>query len=406
MQIGTKGFFHLTYCTKIHPCHGWEGLFGHIKTHVPALKARLAPNRPFGLGLRLSDIESRELLAQDNLPKFKEFLARNDVYVFTLNGFPFGPFRGPSIKAAVFSPDWQEEARVAYTERLIDILASLLPPEMEGSISTLPLSYKPWIAPGDTRSLERVTTNLMYVVQALIQVKEGLGTVIHLDLEPEPDGLLENSAEVVDFFEQWLLPHGARLLAEWTGKSLEQARDLVLEHIRLCLDTCHLAVTYEDPAEVLDLFQAHGIRVGKVQITSGLKLLIPEDQEQRRALARQLEPFTHSPYLHQVMAQRDGGAMGHYPDLVEILPQFSNIADHQWRIHFHMPLYVAQYKGLSTTQEETRTMLRILRERGSCRHLELETYTWEVLPATLQGDIQDSLEQEYRWTLQVLDQEV
>jgi sugar phosphate isomerase/epimerase len=406
MQIGPDGFFHLTYCTKIHPSHGWQELFANIQAYVPALKARLARAGPFGLGLRLSAAESLELLAHDNLPQFREFLSRNDVYVFTLNGFPYGPFRGPSVKAAVFSPDWRDEARVAYTERLIGILATLLPPELEGSISTLPLSYKPWLAPGDIEALEQITANLAHIVRALIRIREEQGTVIHVDLEPEPDGLLENSADVVDFFQQWLLPHGARLLADWTGRSLTEARDLLLEHLQICLDTCHLAVAYEDLPAVLERFQANGIRVGKVQITSGLKVAIPEASEQRQALGRQLDPFSRSPYLHQVIAQRDGDAYRHYRDLAEMLPHFSTVADRQWRIHFHMPLYVAGYEGLLTTQEETRQMLRVLKEQNFCRHLELETYTWEVLPAALQMDILDSLEQEYRWTLQALDLEI
>lgn len=406
MQIGKDGLFHLAYCTKIHPCHGWEELFDSIRAYVPALKARLAPGKPFGLGLRLSATESLEILAHDHLDRFREFLARNEVYVFTVNGFPYGPFRGPSVKAAVFSPDWRDEARVAYTERLIEILASFLPPGMEGSISTLPLSYKAWIPPADTKAMQRMTANLAHIVRVLIEVRESRGKVIHVDLEPEPDGLLENSTEVVDFFQQWLLPHGAQLLAGWTGMSLMEARALLLEHIQICLDTCHLSVAYEDLAAVLDLFQINGIRVGKVQITSGLKVLLPEIQEQRRTLARQLEPFSHSPYLHQVIAQRDGGAYCHYRDLAEVLPQFSTVSDRQWRIHFHMPLYIEGYEGLFTTQEETREMLRVLQEHCFCRHLELETYTWEVLPPALKMDVLDSLEREYRWTLQVLDQEI
>jgi hypothetical protein len=405
MQIGKDGFFHLTYCTKIHPCHGWEELFACIQDNVPALKARLAPDRRFGLGLRLSATESLELLAGDNLKRFREFLSRNDIYVFTINGFPYGPFRRQSVKASVFSPDWREDARVAYTERLIDILASLLPPGMEGSISTLPLSYKPWIAPGDTRSMMRIIANLTDIVGLLVLIKEEEGTFIHVDLEPEPDGLLENSNEVVDFFQRWLLPYGAPLLAAWTGTSLARAQALLLEHIRICLDTCHLAVTYEDFAAVLDLFKANGIQVGKVQITSGLKVWLPEAQEQRQILGRQLEIFSNSPYLHQVIAKREGGTFCHYQDLAEILPQFSTVADRQWRIHFHMPLYIEEYEGLASTQEETRMILRLLKERSFCRHLELETYTWEVLPPAMQLDILDCLEKEYRWTLQALDLE-
>jgi hypothetical protein len=403
MQIGKDGFFHLTYCTKIHPCHGWDDLFASIQGYVPALKARLAPDKRFGLGLRLSAIESQELLSGDNLKKFKEFLAQQDIYVFTVNGFPYGPFRRQSVKSSVFSPDWREDNRVTYTERLIEILGFLLPPGMEGSISTLPLSYKPWIAPNDLRSMEQIIANLAHIVGLLILVKEELGTFIHLDLEPEPDGLLENSNEVVDFFQQWLLPYGAPILAGWTGMSLARAQALLLDHIRICLDTCHLAVTYEDFASVLDLFQANGIRVGKVQITSGLKVKLPEAQDQRQALGRQLELFSRSPYLHQVIAMRDGGTFCHYQDLAEILPQFSTVADRQWRIHFHMPLYVEAYEGLASTQEETKAILRLVKEQRVCRHLELETYTWEVLPPDMQVDILDCLEKEYLWTLQALD---
>jgi hypothetical protein len=403
MQIGKDGFFHLTYCTKIHPCHGWDELFASIQDYVPALKARLAPEKRFGLGLRLSATESLELSEGNNLRKFREFLSRNDVYVFTINGFPYGPFRRQSVKASVFSPDWRENNRVAYTERLIEILASLLPSGMEGSISTLPLSYKPWIAPNDFRSMEQIIANLVHIVGLLILVKEEQGKVIHLDLEPEPDGLLENSNEVVDFFQQWLLPYGAPILAGWTGTSLARAQALLLEHIRICLDTCHLVVTYEDFTSVLDLFEANCIQVGKVQITSGLKVCLPEAQEQRQVLGRQLELFSQSPYLHQVIARSDGGTFCHYQDLAEILPQFSTVADKQWRIHFHMPLYVDKYGGLTSTQEETRAILQLLKERRVCRHLELETYTWEVLPPDMQVDILDCLEKEYLWTLQVLD---
>jgi hypothetical protein len=403
MQIGKDGFFHLTYCTKIHPCHGWQDLFASIAEYVPALKARLAPGKRFGLGLRLSATESLELHDGDNLRKFKKFLSLHDIYVFTVNGFPYGPFRRQSVKASVFSPDWREDNRVAYTERLIEILTSLLPQGMEGSISTLPLSYKPWIAPNDVRSMERIIANLAHIVGLLILVKEEHGIAIHLDLEPEPDGLLENSNEVVDFFQQWLLPYGAPILAGWTGMSLGRARALLLEHIRICLDTCHLAVTYEDFASVLDLFQANGIQVGKVQITSGLKVQLPEAREQRQSLAGRLELFSRSPYLHQVVALRDGGTFCHYQDLAEILPQFSTVADRQWRIHFHMPLYVDEYEGLSSTQDETRAILQLVKERNVCRHLELETYTWEVLPPDMQVDILDCLEKEYLWTLQALD---
>lgn len=162
------------------------------------------------------------------------------------------------------------------------------------------------------------------------------------------------------------------------------------------------AVAFEEPAAVLDRFAANGIRVGKVQANSGLKFHVPADQAGRRALAGKLELFSRSPYLHQVMAQREDGTLSQYRDLPEALPPLSVVSDRQWLNHSHMPLYARDYGGLSSTQEETRLVHRLLKERKFCRHLELETCTWEILPPAMQRNIVDCLEREYRWTLEAL----
>ena len=161
-------------------------------------------------------------------------------------------------------------------------------------------------------------------------------------------------------------------------------------------------MAYEEPAAVVDRFAANGIRVGKVQVTAGLKCAIPGDGKARRALVRALKSLAHSPYLHQVTALRDDGTLCQYRDLGEALPRLPAVRDREWRVHFHMPLFAEGYEGLSTTQAETREVLRLLRKRGFTRHLELETYTWEVLPPAMQLDIVDSLEREYAWTLEIL----
>jgi len=400
LQIGPNDFFHLTYCTKIHPGTGWQELFRHLHNQVPRLKERLSPDRPFGLGLRLSAAESEELLTAGNLPELQEFLAAQSLYVFTLNGFPYGAFHGGQrVKAKVFAPDWREEARVRYTLRLIEILRQLLPSGLEGSISTSPLSYKPWVRPGDTAALERISANLAAIAARLAQVKEADGTLIHLDLEPEPDGLVENSTEAAAFFRDWLLPKAAPLLARRMGISLAAAQVCLLEHIRVCLDTCHLAVAYEDPAAALDGFDREGIQVGKVQITAGLKVLLPQEATARVSLARQLQYFAASPYLHQVLARPGRGGLRQFPDLAEALPTLAATRDREWRIHFHTPLFVERHGMLLSTRDETRTVLNLLRERGFCRHLEIETYTWEILPPDLKKDLVDSLELEYLWVL-------
>ena len=402
MQIGPEGFFHLTYCTKIHPGHGWEDLMANLRGYAPALKARLAPHRPFGLGLRLSATESRELLTGDRLAEFQNFLAQNDLYVFTLNGFPYGDLTGPTVKSEIFAPDWREEARVSYTLDLIEILRRLLPAGAEGSISTTPLSYKSWIKPGDQESWAQITRNLVRVVTKLAEIKMDEGKWIHLDLEPEPDGLLERSEEVADFFSDWLFTGGARCLSEKLHTDLFSARRRLLDHIQVCLDTCHLAVAYEDPETALDNLAAHGIGVGKVQITAGLEVELPREAARREVLTRQLQPFTYSPYLHQVIGQTGGGRHLRFPDLAPALPHLVRNASTCYRIHYHMPLYVEQYRHLASTCDDTRAVLSLLRDRRFTRHLEIETYTWEWLPPDLKVDLLDSLHREYLWVLEAL----
>ena len=402
MQIGPDGSFHLTYCTKVQPGHGWEQLFANLRTLVPALKAGLAPTRPFGLGLRLAADEADELLAPGCLETFKNFLAAHDLYVFTLNGFPYGNLDGPEVKEQIFAPDWREEARLTYTLKLIEILRRLLPAGTKGSISTLPLSYKTWISPGDNDSWRLLTGNLARVAAKLMEVGAEDGLLIHLDLEPEPDGLLECSAEVVSFFRDWLLKEGAAQLAGDTGISPAEARRGLLRHLNVCLDTCHLAVEFEEPEAALAAYSWLGIRIGKVQVTSGLEVALPPGPESRAAAALQLEEFTRSPYLHQVVIKQVDGGRRQFRDLAEALPLMGETPGEVCRIHYHMPLFVDRHRLLGSTGDETRAVLRLLRERGFCRHLEIETYTWEWLPPDLKLDLLDSLHREYLWVLEAL----
>ena len=401
MQLASPELTHLTYCSKVHPGHGWAQVCPQLQACVPRLKARLSPQAPFGLGLRLSASECEELLAGDRLPAFKDFLAAHDLYVFTLNGFPYGAFHGPRVKDEVFAPDWREPARLDYTLRLVQVLQELLPPGLEGSISTSPLSYKPWLAPSDKEALSRITRNLAVLAQRLLEVRERSGLFIHLDLEPEPDGLVETCAEVAAFFRQWLLPLGGRTLADRAGLSLAGAQEALLSHIQVCLDTCHLAVAYEDPEAALKTLADTGIKVGKVQVTSGWKAALPRETAGLAELGRELAPFSRSPYLHQVRGRgRDG--MSRYGDLSEALPHLLTSRDREWRVHYHVPLFVEKYGCLTATQAETRAVLKLLTQRRFTRHLEIETYTWELLPEDLKMNLVDFLEREYRWTLETL----
>jgi hypothetical protein len=399
MHLPQRPGLQLTYCTNIHPSNGWSEVLANLERYAVPLKQRLAPEEPFGIGLRLSGAESAELVCGDQLPRFREFLAAHGLYVFTMNGFPYGPFHDTPVKADVHTPDWRTEERVQYTLRLIDILAALLPDGAEGSISTSPLSYKSWVNTHDEQAWRQMTNNVVRVVAAMVAVRERRDCLLHLDLEPEPDGLLERSDEVVTFFEQWLLRYGAEELGRTLGVSQAQASEYLLNHVRVCFDTCHVAMAYEDPAAVLDRFAARGINIGKVQISSALRLLMPDHQERRLALQQALLPFAESTYLHQVVQRNHNDVFRQYPDLPQALPHIGDPGIAEWRVHFHVPIFIECYGAFLSTQAEIAQTLAVLRERHFARHLEIETYTWGVLPPALKIDLLHSLEREYRWVL-------
>ncbi|HEY3058349.1 MAG TPA: metabolite traffic protein EboE [Chloroflexota bacterium] len=370
MRLGDDGYFGLTYCTNIHPAQGWPAVFGSLEQYAPALKARLSPDAPFGIGLRLSGIESRELLAGDNLERFAEWLREQGLYVFTLNGFPYGAFHGTPVKADVHAPDWRDEERVAYSIRLATILKKLLPEGMDGSISTSPLAYKSWVDQDDRDTWQLLARNVARVAEAL------QSSTIHLDLEPEPDGLLERSSELVRFFEEWL-PRRA-----W-------------EHVGVCFDTCHMAVAHEDPAEVMDRYARAGISIGKIQVSSALEVPLP-------AARQALEAFADPVYLHQVTQKNRDGSLRQYPDLPEALQQLNDPNAEQWRIHFHTPLFVERYGSFRSTRDWIERTFDEVKRRRNCRILEIETYTWDVLPPELKQDLTDSIAREYEWVMDTL----
>jgi hypothetical protein len=393
---------HLTYCTNIHPGENWDQVFVNLQEYIPKLKARLGWDKAFGIGLRLADVATRELLEYDTLSNFQQWLQEHNLYVFTLNGFPYGSFHNSVVKDQVYAPDWSKPERLEYTLRLVNILAPLLPEGVEGSISTLPLSYKPWFKNNQSHlssTTESATLNLMQVVAEMVSIREKTGKILHLGLEPEPDGLIENAAEVVDYFQEHLIPIGSSNLANHLNISLQAAETLVLDHVRICYDTCHFAVEYENPVSVLKQFQAAGIKVGKIQVSAALQVNLPTDIEKRNILKQKLQPFVDSTYLHQAIA-RFSDKIQRYSDLDVALANFEGAEE--WRVHFHVPIFIRDFDGLQSTQDDIINVLDLLEAQNFCNHLEIETYTWEVLPPALKLDLLASIQREYEWLLKLI----
>lgn len=397
MRVGPDGAFHLTYCTNIHPGETWDAVASNLRQYLPPLKAKLSPEASFGVGLRLSDQAARTVLESDRLSRFRAWLNDEDLYVFTLNGFPYGSFHGEEVKDDVYAPDWRSPDRVDYTHRLARILARLVPDGLEGSISTSPLSYKPWVNDSDCEAVFRKSSHHLAAVTAeLVRLEADTGTTLHVDVEPEPDCLIENTQESVHFFVDWLWPVGGERLADQLGLSRSEAQAKLRRHVRLCYDTCHFAVEYESPTDVFARLTDADVSVGKIQLSAALMVPLHGDRD---ALRDRLQPFADDTYLHQVVERTSDGSLRRYRDLPEALPQLGNEDAKEWRIHYHVPIYTDEYDGLLSTQDDIAETLELLQGDARCPHLEIETYTWDVLPDALKADLLTSLRGEYEWVL-------
>lgn len=401
MRIGQN--LDLTYCTNIHPANGWAAVLENLQSYALPLKADLAPEVPFALGLRLSGAESRELLEGDRLPRFAGFLREHGLRVSLINGFPHGPFHRQLVKDQVHAPDWRTSERVAYTKRLVRILAHLLPKGTDGGISTNPLSYKPWFGAGvEEAAWVQMTAHIVEVAEALVEVRRTAGKTIHLDIEPEPDGLIENSTEMVAFFEDRLLLSGTPMLADALGCTRGEAEALLRDHVRVCWDTCHAAVAFEESADVRARYEAAGLGVGRVQISSALEVPLPTEPDVRQRLAGALAPFAESVYLHQVGQRSRDGSLRAFPDLDVALAHIGDLEAETWRIHFHVPIFAEDFGLFGSTQESIVQTLRLLHERPFTRHLEIETYTWDVLPPSLKRPLAEMTRREFEWVQETL----
>ncbi|HTN91741.1 MAG TPA: metabolite traffic protein EboE, partial [Sorangium sp.] len=361
-----------------------------------------------GVGLRLSARAAAELAAPAELEAFRDFLERNGLYVFTLNGFPYGRFHGAPVKESVYLPDWLGEERLAYSDLLATLLAALLPAEegLMGSVSTVPGAFRPRVrTPDDAEAIGR---RLVRHAAHLVDVRRRTGKRIALALEPEPCCFLETTPEAIGFFtERVFSPARARELSSLAGMSLSDAEEALRTHLGLCFDACHMAVEFEDAPASLAALRAAGVEVHKVQISAGLRASVAERDP--ATMARLRAYAEDVVYLHQVVERRGGaggGELVRYLDLPDALAALEGArgagADgrpEEWRVHFHVPIFRGiEGAALGTTQPELAALLSHLRDRPATQHLEVETYTWDVLPEDQRrGGVVEAVARELRW---------
>ncbi len=387
--------FHLTYCSNIHPGETWPEIYRNLMTFLPQVREKLGRQGPFGIGLRLSAQAALALEEPAALQDFQGFLQMNNFYVFTINGFPYGQFHRQRVKEEVYLPDWTDPLRLEYTNRLASLLARLMPADLHGSVSTAPGAFKPNIH--SAADVEVIASNMLRHVRFLCDLYKRTGQTVSLAIEPEPCCLIETVDEAIRFFNDSLLK-GSLL------KSFDLSENEVRAHAGLCFDACHMAVEYEDPAHALERLRRADIRIFKFQISSALRFRSKNSTHAKQAFL----PFAESTYLHQVV-ENDGLSLRRFADLPDAFesPRSPETAESEWRVHFHVPVFLRETsEGLSTTQDYLATLLRLLSIDPVCPYLEVETYTWDVLPPEYRTlDIATAIARELRWVVQRIEHE-
>ncbi len=354
----------LTYCTNIHPAESWNDIFANVRRYVPLIKEKVSPRKSFPLGLRLSGRAAEEINIQ-TIEYFLNWCNDKDIFVSTINGFPYGTFHHVPIKETVYLPDWRDPERLRYTKQLANLLAVWLPENRKGSISTVPVGFRDSIGFEDQTL---VKAHLLQALEFLDHLAQTTGKDIKLAIEPEPGCVIETITEFVDFFNELALPQS-------------------LKHfLAICYDCCHQALQFESPEHSLKLLAENDINIGHVQVSSALRLEHPDLQRLRR--------FVEPCYLHQTVGLRKNGSLLRYNDLdIALAEAPKDILE--WRVHFHVPVFIDRLRDCASTQS---FLIEILPLFDKDIPMEVETYTWSVLPPDLQAlPLTDSIVREIKW---------
>lgn len=366
---------HLAYCTNVHPAEDVAGIVEQLDLFAVPVRERLGVAR-LGIGLWLAHRAAADLAADPAATlRFRGELVRRGLEVVTLNGFPYQGFHQPVVKHAVYQPDWSSRERLDYTVNLARVLALLLPDDVPGgSISTVPFGWRgTWTRRDHVQALHR----LDQLAGELAAVRRQTGRSIRIAFEPEPGCLLET-----------------------IGQAVHHLPGLDQHHFGLCLDICHLAVGFEDPVTALSLLARAGVPVVKAQVSCALHAERPDIPDTRQALARFAEPR----FLHQT--RQEGNPVG-VDDLAEALADPGALGGTApWRTHFHIPLHADPAPPLASTRPVLQQTLAALfaADRPGTHHLEVETYTWSVLPdpPRTSADLADGIAAELGWTCREL----
>jgi sugar phosphate isomerase/epimerase len=397
MDLG-NGLGHLTYSTLVHPADDWDQIWHSLNTYVPKVRDRFAGKNRFGVSLRLS-AKSAETLVNSpaERAKLKKFLDDQNMYLYTVNAFVYGHFKGELVKEQVYEPDWRSEERTQYTMNVASIVADIAPKDVMPSIQTSPLGFKPRVTGPDV--VDSYTTNVLRVAKHLVDLEQKTGVTVTLGLEPEPYCFLETTDETVNYFTNHLYAgKSVEKFAKMSGMPIAEAMFALRKHVGIVYDICHLAVEYEDITQSLQKLVDGGVPIVKLQEAAALH--IPEvTKETVTALKR----YAKTIYLTQTIEKRDG-KLTKYLNVDDAFAAFEkDPGPREWRTHIHVPVFLDDLGEFRTTRFAIADALKFHKQKPLSRHLEVETYTWDMLPDHLKtGDIVEYVCRELDWVREQL----
>jgi hypothetical protein len=392
MDLG-NGLGHLTYSTLVHPADTWDQLWTSLTTFLPKVKARVSPNAPFGVCIRLAAPTAAVLVEnRAERTKLQRFLADNDLYVYTVNAFPYGAFKNTIVKEQVYEPDWRSEERTQYTINVADILSDIADEHISPSIQTAPLGFKPNVTGPDV--IASYTEHVLRVAAHLVQTEARTGRTVTLAIEPEPHCFLETTDETIAYFTDHLYTGAAAArLAQLAAIPISEAHGALRRHVGIVFDIGHQAVGFEDiPVSLQKLVDA-GVPIFKLQEVAAMH--IPEVTQ---AAVDALAQYAKSVYLTQTVQKKDG-RLTKFLNLEDAFAAWkSDPGPREWRTHFHVPVFLEDLGVFRTTRFALEQALKVHKATPLSRQLEIETYTWDVLPEHLKtGDIVDYVCREIEW---------
>jgi hypothetical protein len=392
MNLG-NGLGHLTYSTLVHPADNWEQLWSSVQTYLPQVKSRVSPSQPFGVCLRLAAPSAETLVSSPaERAKLKSFLADHDMYVYTVNAFPYGAFKGTVVKEQVYEPDWRTKERTQYTIHVADILAELAPEGVSPSIQSAPLGFKPRVTGPDV--VASYTGHVLQVAAHLVKIEARTGRTVTLGLEPEPRCFLETTDETVAYFTDHLYSGAsAEALAKLAQIPVSEAHGALRRHIGVTFDIGHQAVGFEDiPVSLQKLVDA-GIPIFKLQEAAAMYM-----PQVTQSTVDSLAQSAKTVYLSQTF-QNKHGRITWFLNLEDAFAAWkADPGPREWRTHFHVPVFLDDLGPFRTTRFALEQALKVHKATPLSRQLEIETYTWDVLPAHLKtGDIVEYVCREIEW---------